>query len=89
MPDEDRRDGALLRILCDVYRAEEPGDRLTPAESRCLQAASRGLEVTEAAVLLGIAPDTVKTHLKHARRRLRAKNTAHACCEAIRFGLIP
>lgn len=38
--------------------------------------------------VLGLAVETVKTHMKRARRKLQAKNTAHACSEALRRGLI-
>lgn len=61
---------------------------LMPSEARVLEAASRGLTAEMTADMLGVAYETVKTELKSARRRLRAKNTTHACCEAIRLGLI-
>jgi len=61
---------------------------LTPAERRTLEAASRGLTNQMIADLYAISNETVKMQLKSARFRIQAKNTTHACCEAIRKGLI-
>jgi DNA-binding CsgD family transcriptional regulator len=60
----------------------------TPAELRALEATSYGLTSEMVGDLLGISPETVKRQLSSARYRLRAKNTTHACCEALRRGLI-
>lgn len=66
-----------------------PGRRgLSESELRVLEAFSRGMTAEMAAELLGVSPETVKTQVKSARYRLRAKNTTHACCEALRLGLI-
>ena len=85
--DPDRRDGALLHALCDVYRATDPDD-LSPTELRCIEAASVGMDSAEGAVLLGVGVETYKSHLKRARRKMRAKNTTHAVALAFRAGLI-
>jgi DNA-binding CsgD family transcriptional regulator len=61
---------------------------LTPAERRALEASSRGLTNQMIADLYGISSETVKMQLKSARFRLQAKNTTHACCQALRLGLI-
>jgi DNA-binding CsgD family transcriptional regulator len=61
---------------------------LSDAELRVLEASSRGLTYEMTADLLFVEASTVRRHLKAARHRLRAKNTTHACCEAIRQGLI-
>jgi DNA-binding CsgD family transcriptional regulator len=95
-PDPDRRADALQAITARIEGRrpfpQRGGQRgklaLTPVEIRCLQAASFGLQMTEAAAAFGMGYETVQTHLKYARRKLRAKNTTHACCEAIRRGLI-
>lgn len=86
-PDPDRRDDALERLLTDVYSTTER-TQLTAAELRALQASSVGLDGYGAAAVLGVAYETVKSQLKTGRRALRAKNTTHACCEALRQGLI-
>ena len=95
--DPDRRDAALLACLEDVYRAEEgralpavPIDpaELTPEELRILGALSRGLGDRGTADVLGVTWDSVRHSSRSARRKLGAKNTTHACCEALRRGLI-
>lgn len=61
---------------------------LTETERRTLEAISRGLTCKMAADLFGVSPETIKSRIATARYKLRAKTTAHACCEAIRGGLI-
>jgi DNA-binding NarL/FixJ family response regulator len=60
---------------------------LSEPERRVLHCASLGLEASHIAALLYLSEHTVKTHLKAARFRLKAKNTTHACCLALREGL--
>lgn len=86
-PDGDRRDDALIRALCDVYQAEDTR-LIQPSQTRVLEALSHGSDANGAAEILGLSAFTVREHTKNARRALRAKNTTHACCEAIRLGLI-
>ncbi len=86
-PDRDRRSDALLRCLIDVHQ-HEPPDALTPNQARVLEALSRGLGDKGAADLLGVTIESIKTSSQLARRKLKAKNTTHACCEALRRGLI-
>jgi DNA-binding NarL/FixJ family response regulator len=71
----------------DVH-AYEPPDALTPTQVRVLEALSRGLGDNGAADVLGVTTESVKTSSQLARRKLKAKNTTHACCEALRQGLI-
>lgn len=96
MPDEDRRDVALGGLAIVVEHADEiyPG-HTEPGETRerpryldVLQAMSDGRDMNEAGAELGISAQTVRTHLKHAREALKAKNTAHAIAEALRRGVI-
>lgn len=47
-----------------------------------------GLQSAEAAAALGLAVETVKSHLRTIRAKLRAKTTAQAVARAIRAGLI-
>lgn len=62
---------------------------LPPEELCVLLCVSHGMGYKTAAKTLGRAFATVQTQLVRARYRLRAATTAHACCEAIRRGLIP
>lgn len=61
---------------------------LTPAETQALVHASHGLETRESAVTCGRSYESVKKSLQVARRKLAAKNTAHAVALALRGKLI-
>lgn len=74
------------RLLADIAAA--PTVTLTPMELRCLLCASHGMEGAETAALTGRTLATVREQLKQARRKLAAKNTAHAVALALRAGLI-
>jgi DNA-binding CsgD family transcriptional regulator len=102
--DPDRRDDALDRIAAMVAVGKEMSDeqleeffretqpkRLepSPGELNALIYSSQGLSAKEIAGELGLSRETVRTQLLIARRKLAAKNTTHACCIAIRLGLIP
>jgi DNA-binding CsgD family transcriptional regulator len=87
-PDEDRRDDALYRVALAIGRCPPERTAVHAGELRALQASSFGLDADGVSVVLGLSLETIKTQLKTARRALRAKNTTHACCEALRQGLI-
>jgi DNA-binding CsgD family transcriptional regulator len=57
-------------------------------ELEVLRYTSHGLRWRECAAAMDLSPHTVNTHLEHARRKLGAKNTAHAVAIALRLGLI-
>lgn len=78
----------MMRLLIRCAAQPEPREYLTPRETQVIEALSHGLDSEGAADLLGIGLETVKTLTRRARRALRAKNTTHACCEALRQGLI-
>jgi len=61
---------------------------LTPRQADVLGLMARGLTALEVAALLGLTVETVKDHGKHARKRLGARNTAHAVAIALRHRLI-
>jgi DNA-binding CsgD family transcriptional regulator len=67
----------------------ETQSEVQPGELTALLCVSHGMSYKTAARTLGRAIETVQTQLKAARYRLRVSTTAHACCEAIRRGLIP
>ena len=93
-PDPDRRDEALERLARNLQRggiAPRHGDNefgLSPMEIRCLRAASYGQTTVDTGALFGLSPASIASHLRWARRRLRAKTTAHAVAEALRHDLI-
>jgi DNA-binding CsgD family transcriptional regulator len=55
--DPANRAGIPLPLITDAYG-------LTPAEARVALAASSGLTIPEAALQLGLSPNTIKTHLR-------------------------
>lgn len=69
----------------NIYR----GEPLTKVQLDALRYLSRGLTLDQTADALFKSPDTIKTQMKSVRYKLHAKTTMHACCEAIRQGLIP
>jgi DNA-binding CsgD family transcriptional regulator len=83
-------DDVLDRILHDIERLP---DNATPdladSELSVLRLAAEGHTTQETASRLGIGFETVKAELAKARRRLGARNTAHAVAIAARRGLIP
>lgn len=62
---------------------------LTARELAVLRLISDGRQIAEAARLLGIGDETVRTHLKKAQGKLGAKNRAHVVAQAMRLHLIP
>lgn len=58
--------GSLLAVL----EASHDEDRLTPMQRRVADELVTGCTIAEAAEALGIAPETVRTHLKEVYRRL-------------------
>lgn len=77
--------GWVDRLLDNMERWPSP---LSRRETEVLQCASVGLTIPQTADVYGRSAQTIKTQLESARRKLCAKNTAHAACEAIRLGLI-
>jgi len=68
---------------------DPPGRRdatwyLTPTELQLLQTYSLGVRVID----LPGSRESVKTHLKYARRKFGLPTTGHVACEALRRGLI-
>ena len=86
---------AILFKFCeDIGMAKNIGNLtqnrnpLSRNEKRALFAASRGMGYSKIAMEFGVDPETIKTHLKNARQKLGAENTAAAIAEAIRSGHI-
>jgi len=83
---------AALRLEQILEYEPEPDEQsvhLTPRELAVLRLASLGRTTQEAAKLLGIGEETVRSHLKKAQEKLRARNRTHAASEAIRRHMIP
>jgi DNA-binding CsgD family transcriptional regulator len=83
-------------LTIDVTAAAFRGDvkgaafraRLTERELSVLKIASEGRTTDEIARALGLGKETVRSHLKKARTKLGARNSAQAVAEAMRQLLI-
>ena len=53
-----------------------------------MAALAQGLKGPQVAERLGIAPDTVRTHVEHAMHKLDARTRVHAIAIALQHGLI-
>ena len=61
---------------------------LSDKELTVLQYASEGKTRDEIAVIVGISPETVKTHLKHIMEKLNTVNTAASVARGFDLGLL-
>ena len=78
-----------LREDPDAYtRRPRKRVELDRRELRVLECLSHGMGRQGAADSLGLTLEMVKYSLLESRRVLRAKDVTHACCEALRQGLI-
>lgn len=86
--DHDAR-GRLL-ALCERWDPLEsaPDAALTPREVDVLRCVGEGCSNHETADRLGLLPNTVKSYLKHAMRKLDATNRVQAVNRARRTGLL-
>lgn len=83
----DPRVGAKLVALASRNRRAKGPFGLTIQEMRVVEQLPRGLTNREIGTELGIAEDTVKTHLRHALRKLNARDRVEAAAIALREGL--
>jgi DNA-binding CsgD family transcriptional regulator len=63
-------------------------DSLSPREREVLLLLGHGLTNKEVAQALGVAPETVKSHLKSIYRKMGVERRAHAVAKGHRLGLI-
>jgi LuxR family quorum sensing-dependent transcriptional regulator len=75
-----------LRHLLAVPRRARPS--LTLRDRDVLALSARGMSTAEIAATMGIAERTVEEHVRHACRRLGARNRTHAVAIAVRDGHI-
>ena len=69
-------------------RKKRGGGRLTPREREVITLLALGLTSGEVAERLVISPETVRIHVRNARRRLGARTRAQAIAIALRSGQI-
>lgn len=95
IPDPHLRQELLTACARLATAATEPGDRdtrpvaLTPRELDVLTAIASGATNSSAAVRLRLRPETVKSYLRSAMRKLGAHTRLEAVVAARRAGLLP
>lgn len=70
------------------HRDAPPLPSLTPKETMVLELYSTGMHYTDVADELGCSRETIKAHLRAARRKLGARTTTQAVAMSIREGVI-
>jgi PAS domain S-box-containing protein len=65
-----------------------PATTLTPRERELLRLVALGSTGEQIATELALSPETVRTHLRNARRKLGARSRAHAVALALQRGEI-
>lgn len=74
---------ALVRVEVELKESASPaGEMLSPREHHILKLLADGNSNKEIARALGIAPETVKSHLKHVYAKLKVDNRAQAAARA-------
>ena len=77
--------------MARVDKRESPSEsapRLTPRERQTLMLLAAGSSTQEMAKLMGIAPNTVRNHVKSLCRNLDARSRIEAVAKARRAGLL-
>lgn len=83
---EDRSSDWPRRILTKMAKVDRLTAELTAGELRALEAASHGLSRQMTADAFGVPLETVRSQMRSAILKLRAKNTCHAVAIALRHG---
>lgn len=79
---------SLGRRRDDQWRARVTRDALSPREQEILVALAGGATVAAIAATLGIAADTVETHIRNLRGKLGASSRLEAVVIGLRLGLV-
>jgi LuxR family maltose regulon positive regulatory protein len=74
----------VVDLICDEYAQHR---RLTQREIAIVSLIAAGLSNKEIAIQLGVAPETIKTHLKRIFLKLSARTRAEAVVRAQSTGL--
>jgi DNA-binding NarL/FixJ family response regulator len=91
--DEVRRGGApmspsIARRVIEAFHAPPRENDLTDREREVINLLARGHSYGDAAKELGVALDTVRTHVRRAYEKLHATTKGEAIARAFRAGLI-
>lgn len=74
--------------LMEEMRAPDSAEQISAREREVLQLLSQGQSNKEIARSLGVAEDTVKTHIRHILEKLGVKSRTRAVVVAMRQGMI-
>ena len=69
-------------------KIEKPTERLSPREAEVMTLIAQGKTHPAIALQLSISVETIRTHIKHACKKLKATNKINAISLAIAFDLI-
>jgi DNA-binding CsgD family transcriptional regulator len=78
----------ILPMFEDLYHAPTASRSLSRREAGVLRLIARGMSNKCIARSLGIAPETVKTHVKRILSKLKARTRAHAVARGEAIGLL-
>jgi DNA-binding NarL/FixJ family response regulator len=78
----------VLTLFRDVAPPRDESARLSPRELELLKALAEGHSYKTAADALGIAMDTVRTHIRSAYEKLHAHSKSEAVSKAFKSGLL-
>lgn len=84
----DVPNGPWICATLETVRARAPSEPLTPAESSVLGRMAAGRSNQAIAHELGVAHETVRTHVKRIFRKLEVKNRTEASLRARELGLV-
>lgn len=70
----------------EIRRSQAGAQPLTARERDCLTLLANGLRTSRIAERLAISDATVELHLRNARRKLKARNSAQAVARGLLFG---
>ncbi|MDQ3974037.1 MAG: response regulator transcription factor, partial [Actinomycetota bacterium] len=88
-PETSRWLQALAAAREQLWHAQALNDSLSPREAEVLEQLSRGHSSQDIARTLGIAPDTVQTHIRNLLAKLGVGSRLEAVAKALRLGLVP
>ncbi|UQZ85382.1 Transcriptional regulatory protein LiaR [Paenibacillus konkukensis] len=81
------RASKVLREEVTRLKRQEFCCKLTTTEKEVLQLIALGYSQSKTIQLMGISPNTMKTHVRHISRKLGTKSIKEAAIKARRFGL--
>jgi DNA-binding NarL/FixJ family response regulator len=75
-------------VAAQIVHAADPHEELTTREREVLRHVALGKSNKEVGMALGIADETVKTHVGNVLAKLQVENRAQAIVQALKRGLV-